>query len=244
LDAAPGAGWAFTGWSGDTSGSADPLDLVITRDRSLVANFTDVAPPTVQVTSPRGGEAWDEGTPHAITWDAADNAAVQSVTIEWSASGTAGPWLPIAAGLANSGSYVWNVPADATDSALVRVTASDAALNVASDASDSLFRVVNPNVGVPGPGLAGLALARPVPNPGRGATYLQFSLPDEADARLEIVDPLGRRVWQAREHLPAGVHTWRWEGVASDGTRVGTGLYFVRLVTPWGTRVERMTWLR
>ena len=39
LTATPDVGWHFTGWTGDTTAAANPLGLVITRNRSLTANF-------------------------------------------------------------------------------------------------------------------------------------------------------------------------------------------------------------
>src|SRR5207244_2384756 len=39
LTATPSTGWGFTGWSGDTTATTNPLSLVMTRDRSLTATF-------------------------------------------------------------------------------------------------------------------------------------------------------------------------------------------------------------
>ncbi|MBI5709610.1 MAG: T9SS type A sorting domain-containing protein [Candidatus Eisenbacteria bacterium] len=76
------------------------------------------------------------------------------------------------------------------------------------------------------PARAALALAGPRPNPaGEGLTVV-FSLPDDAPARLELFDLLGRRV-AGREvgALGAGSHTVRL--AAADD--LGPGVYLVRL---------------
>jgi beta-glucanase (GH16 family) len=39
VTAMPDAGFEFTGWSGDTSGTANPVDLTMTRNKSLLARF-------------------------------------------------------------------------------------------------------------------------------------------------------------------------------------------------------------
>src|SRR5262249_282813 len=39
LTAAPAAGWNFDFWSGDTSGSTNPLTFIITSNKSITANF-------------------------------------------------------------------------------------------------------------------------------------------------------------------------------------------------------------
>jgi len=244
LTAAPDSNWAFSDWSGDTTASANPLELVVTRARTLTATFVDAAAPVVHVTSPVGGEVWNEGSAQTITWTAGDNVGVDSVNVDCSFSGVAGPWQPVAHGLTNSGSLPWTVPGQPTDSALMRVTAYDHALNAGSARSDSLFRIAGPTAGVGAGGPVMLALARPQPNPGQGTTLLRFSLPRAGRARLEILDLSGRRLWRAESELGAGPHECRWDGRGEQGGSVGAGLYFVRLVTPWGNRTERLVWLR
>ncbi len=101
-----------------------------------------------------------------------------------------------------------------------------------------------PTAGVGDAGAPALALARPAPNPARGSAAFTFSLPAPGEARLEIVDVTGRRIWARREVLAAGAHTWRWDGRDDAGRARGAGLYLVRLVTPWGTRRTRLVWVR
>ena len=216
----------------------------VTAGHTLTAAFADATVPTVLVTSPVGGEAWDLGTLRTITWTASDVAGVDSVDVDYSVSGATGPWLPVAHGLANSGSCPWTVPEQASDSALVRVTAYDPARNAGSAESDSLFRLVDPTAGVWGGSPTVLALARPLPNPSRSTTLLRFSLPAAGHARLEVVDVSGRRLGSFEGEFPAGAQAWRWDGRGPDGADPGAGLYFVRLATPWGTRTERLVRLR
>jgi len=229
----------------DTDDNASDFQVRAPSDpQNLSSGPVDVVPPVVQVTSPDGGEAWEEGSAQTIMWSASDNVGVDSVNVDCSFTGVGGPWQAVAHGLANSGSLPWTVPSQSTDSALVRVTAYDHALNAGSAMSDSLFHIVIRIAAVGNGGPAGLALARPQPNPGMGTTLLRFSLPQAGPARLEILDLSGRRLWQAEAELEAGPHEWRWDGRGGQGGRVGAGLYFVRLVTPWGTRTERLVWLR
>jgi beta-lactamase superfamily II metal-dependent hydrolase len=244
LTASPAAGWAFTGWSGGASGSANPISVPIAGNASVTATSVDVQAPAVTLTAPVGGELWMEGTLQTIGWTATDNAAVDSVNVDWSLLGPGGPWTPIAHAIANSGSYGWLVPSQTSDAALIRVTAFDHALNAGSATSDSVFFVVSSVTGVEGNGPAVLALAHPQPNPSFGPTLLKFSLPQTAGVRLEILDIGGRSVWREEGVFPAGSTTRRWDGATSSGGRMGAGLYFVRLVTPWGARTERLVWLR
>jgi beta-lactamase superfamily II metal-dependent hydrolase len=244
LAPAAAAGWAFAGWSGDTSATADTLTLVIRSGRAVTATFVDVAAPVVSLSSPVGGEIWETASVQSVTWSASDNVAVDSVTVEYSVSSPGGPWLLVAQGLANSGTLDWTLPSTAADSAWVRVLAYDAAGNVGSDVSASALTIVLSSAGVGDGGPATLALARPMPNPSRGEAVLRFSLPQAGHARLEIVDLSGRSLWHEEGDLEAGAHSLRWGGGTLRGEPSGAGLYFVRLTTPWGVRTERLVRLR
>ncbi len=238
----PGNSNIFDGW-------AEIADSVLVMNATHWATRRDPPPedltaPSITLTSPIGGETWNMGSAHDITWDASDNVAVDSVNVDWSSHGATGPWQPIAHGLVNDGTHMWTLPASPTDSALVRVTAFDPSGNSTTRTSPALFRIVDPNLGVGDTRLAVLALAPPRPNPAQAATLLGFSLPEAGEARLEIMDVSGRRVWARRETLAAGAQVWRWAGLDATGSTAGPGLYLVRLTTPWGARTTRLAWVK
>jgi hypothetical protein len=216
----------------------------VAANHTIAASYLDVAAPQVAVTSPAGGEMWAPGSSHDVTWAATDNLGVDSVSVEVSLAGFAGPWLAVANGLPNSGHYTWTVPVTNCDSARVRIVAYDHALNTGAGTSPGTFTIESGIVGVGDEVAAPLGLEHPTPNPSRDAAGLRFSLPHEGVARLEILDLAGRRVWGAEAVLPAGTHTSTWDGRTGDGGRLGAGLYFVRLTTPWGIRTQRMVRLR
>ena len=217
---------------------------VVAAHHTIAATFVDAAPPAVHVTSPVGNEAWIQGSSRTITWTAVDNVAVSRVDVDFSLTGPAGPWLAVGHDVANSGSLPWTLPMQCSDSALVRVTAWDPLGNAGNDTSDSLFHVYDPNATVPDGGPVQLFLARPLPDPSAGSTLLRFGLPAAGRVHLEVLDLAGRRVWHSEGELPAGAHAWRWSGETDRGGNAGTGLYFIRLITPWGTRTERLVRLR
>jgi hypothetical protein len=98
---------------------------------------------SVAVTSPNGGEVWDAGTMHTITWTFA--GVVDSVRIDYSKdNGTS--WTLIANSVAASpGSYNWLVPNHPSDTSFVRVTwVRDTTV---SDQSDLAFSIGNPSAG-------------------------------------------------------------------------------------------------
>src|SRR5258705_132543 len=74
LTANPGTGYSFTGWSGDTTTTTNPLSLVITHNRSLTATFTiNTYLPTVttagigSLTQNPNQATFDYGTPLTLT---------------------------------------------------------------------------------------------------------------------------------------------------------------------------------
>src|SRR5262249_29645682 len=128
-------------------GDTNPVDLVLSHDMSVTANFRDAIPPTVSVLFPNGGQVLIVGTPCLLRWDAADQEAVTFVDLDASRDGGA-TWDPIAAGVQNTGSYVWTPPSRAGDSgsqpvfqSLFRVTAHDGGGNTTTDQSDDFFAV-------------------------------------------------------------------------------------------------------
>lgn len=98
--------------------------------------------PSVTLTAPNGGEFWRVGSSHAVTWNASDAAGIDAAGIDLEYSTTNGAtWLPIASGLANSGSYDWIVPSAVSATVVVRVTPRDANGNSAQDVSDAPFTI-------------------------------------------------------------------------------------------------------
>lgn len=92
-----------------------------------------------------------------------------------------------------------------------------------------------------GPRAGGLvfALDQNHPNPVRGRTSFQFSLPAAAPARLSLYDVSGRLVRRLADGPhPAGPRTVEWDGRGEDGSRVPAGVYFCELAS--GTqRIQR-----
>jgi uncharacterized repeat protein (TIGR01451 family) len=100
-------------------------------------------------------------------------------------------------------------------------------------------------VAVDPPGARGapgaLALSPPYPNPARAGVRLGFVLPEAGHATLALYDIGGRRVRTlADASLDAGSHTVSWDGTSDAGSRLGAGLYFVKLVTRQGERIAKL----
>jgi hypothetical protein len=69
-----------------------------------------------------------------------------------------------------------------------------------------------------------------VPNPMTDATQLRFELARRGPARLAVFDLRGRHVCTVVDGvLDAGPHAVTWNGRAESGSRLGSGIYWVRL---------------
>ena len=101
-----------------------------------------VDPPNVTVTSPNGGESLMGGASWLITWIATGNLKANPITIEYSTTGPAGPWIPLASNEPNDGVYNWDpVPSLDVNNCYVRIEAEDMLGFFGEDISDGAFEI-------------------------------------------------------------------------------------------------------
>ncbi|MBT3756518.1 MAG: S8 family serine peptidase, partial [Candidatus Cloacimonetes bacterium] len=117
--------------------------------------------PTVTVTSPNGGESWDLGTSHNITWTSQD---ITNIAIDLYNSGTY-VYTIIGSYAASSGSMTWPIPTGLSASSSYSIRISDASDATTYDDSDAYFTLSNPGS----------------PNPVIGVTPLSFTATVEMD---------------------------------------------------------------
>jgi hypothetical protein len=127
---------------------------------------------------------------------------------------------------------------------VIRVTARDVAGNATADSMVVTTTNGNP-AWAPADQPAGLTLHACSPNPARERTAIAFTLPAEARIRVSIYDASGRLVRRLADGpAGAGRHALAWNCLDSGGARVGAGIYFVRMETPWETRTTKLTVVR
>jgi hypothetical protein len=89
------------------------------------------------------------------------------------------------------------------------------------------------------------ALLAARPNPTRGATGLQFELPQPTVAKLAIYDASGRRVRVLVDGpRAAGPHAVTWDGADDRGRPLTGGVYVARLSWPGGSTTSRLILVR
>lgn len=102
--------------------------------------------PTIEVTSPNGGENWRVGNVYDITWTSLNFSG--NVKVEYSTN-SGSSWTTVISTTADDGVHPWTVPNTPTTQGRVRV--SDAADGTPSDISDADFTISTaPVITVPG----------------------------------------------------------------------------------------------
>jgi len=90
----------------------------------------------VTISSPNGGETWEMGTTHNITWS--DNIS-SNVKIELYKSGSY--YRTITSSTSSDGTYSWNIPTNLTESSNYKVKIISTTNNSVSDYSDNSFTI-------------------------------------------------------------------------------------------------------
>ncbi len=99
-------------------------------------------------------------------------------------------------------------------------------------------------------GVTGEAVETPLrlgchPNPFNPKTVIDFYMPERGAAELAVYNVSGRLVTLLeRGTMDAGEHRAEWDGGCADGSPAATGVYFVRLRTPGGSRAIKAVLLK
>jgi hypothetical protein len=89
------------------------------------------------------------------------------------------------------------------------------------------------------------ALMQNYPNPFNPSTEIAYSLPSPGDVQLKVYNVLGQEVVTLiDEQMPAGEHVVTWDGRASDGTSVSSGVYFYRISANQFSETKKMMMLK
>lgn len=96
-------------------------------------------------------------------------------------------------------------------------------------------------VGIP----SEFALDQNYPNPFNPTTAIRFSLPENANVKLQIFDMTGRLVkTMVAGQVEAGVHTMTWNATDNAGAPVASGVYLYRIQAGNFVKVNKMTLLK
>jgi hypothetical protein len=173
-----------------------------------------VIPTAVGVTSPNGGESYEQGSVQTITWTATNFTG--NVKIELTGSNPS----VIEASVANTGSYTWNIPVSQTIASDYKVKISDAVDGDPMDESDAVFSII----------------AKPFELPKLVITEIMYNSPESTDEEwfelynngTATVDMSGFYMLDSDiAHVP---NPW----VFPSGSIIGPGEYFTAQLSSGG----------
>lgn len=134
LTANPATNWSFDSWSGDLTGSQNPITITMNANKNVTALFTSDLPGSLTVLSPNGGETWKRRSTQAIQWTSTGD--ITSVAIYYYYNGS---WNTITSSTANDGSYSWQLPNLRNVQSLIKIVSGDGTVE---DQSDAYFTVI------------------------------------------------------------------------------------------------------
>lgn|GEM_PF-2261750 len=224
-----------------------PNDRTTVMDRVVtwLLEPQDYEPPYVALNAPNGGEQWDAGSEHDITWVASDNESVDSVSLYCSFDGGATFPDTIATGEENDSTYTWTLPDTPSDSCVVRIVAHDSSRNPGEDVSDALFSIKSTTSAGEVPEVVWFGLFQNYPNPFNPLTRIEFSVGRTSSVTLRVYDVSGKLVKTLIQRVvEPGRHTAFWSGKDERGRAVASGVYTYRLEADGNTATRKMVLLR
>ena len=164
-----------------------------------------------------------------LRWQLANPGSFTAISVE-RATSDAGPWDVLAAPVADADGFTL-VDQDVVDgqSYLYRLQGVGARGTVTT---------LGQITGTAGQPITEFALTRIAPNPSRGQTSVEFTVPRTANIKVAVLDVQGREIATLAngQHAP-GRYQLAWSGDA-HGRRAASGLYFVRMQAP-GVQMTR-----
>ncbi len=190
----------------------------------------------ITVLAPNGGEVWNGGTEHTISWTR--GPGVMTVDVQLSTNGGT-DWRTLATGLTGT-SFSWTATGPTTTQARVRVVNSHAAQF--ADQSNADFALNDESTLDVTDEAPRLALLGAWPNPARSELTVSLALPtNDRPGSLELLDLAGRRVAvRDLSGLPAGRH----QVPLLEGRPVHPGVYLVRLLRAGEMRSMKVAVIR
>ena len=132
--------------SSQTAGTDYKIKITSTSDTTIYDysdndfSITSAETPTITVTSPNGGESWQQGTTHTITWGSSGEVG-SYVSIKLYKGG--GYDSAITSSTYNDGGYSWGIPSDQTAGTDYKIKITSTSDSNIYDYSDSYFSITS-----------------------------------------------------------------------------------------------------
>ena len=171
---------------------------------------------------PHGSECFVAGSVQFVKWlsSVPSTGPNATTTIEFSSTGSAGPWTNVVTSAPNSGVYQWVTPAVSSPNCCLRLTVSQ---------GSSSQSVITAPFGVGSCTATGVNETTEImndlqifPNPTSTVATIEFNLATSSVVEINIVDMLGRNILNvAKENMSAGNHK-----VSVPAAQLNSGIYF------------------
>ncbi|MDP2037570.1 MAG: T9SS type A sorting domain-containing protein, partial [Ignavibacteria bacterium] len=229
LTASASPGYAFSSWSGDISGTENPIAVTVEKNFSVIANYKKVNRPPVFT--------------KAFTDTTIDVHNVQVLfKYKFAAADPDGDVVnfrldsgPTGATMSSNGLFSW-VPltTQAGQGFIVMVTISDGDLSETKVASIKTNPVI---VNIDGNTVPSVfSLSQNYPNPFNPTTKIQFSIPRESYVSLIVYNAIGQEISKlVSQYLPAAKYS-----ITFDASKYQNGIYFYKLVTDGFSETKKM----
>lgn len=187
---------------------------------------------------PRGGERLKNHSIQFIEWRSKVPGNIASkVKLEFSSTGSGGPWSVIADSIPNNGRYQWLVPDGVSSSnCFIRYTLFNA--NGVATVTNTVPFMVGVILGVEKntSTVNAYNLYQNYPNPFNPVTDIEFDIPKFSYVKLIVYDITGREV----ETLLSEMLTPGNYKVKFDGSTLSGGVYFYQLITDSYSQTKKM----
>jgi len=180
---------------------------------------------------PRGKEVFKQNSVQFIVWNSEVPAGVQSsVTLEYSATGSSGPWITIAENIKNNGKYQWNVPEITTSANCYLKLTVWTFLDFTTHITQEPFTILGGSAAVDVPEIENSEFVpQNFPNPFSEKTNIYFTLKHNQNTALEIYNIQGELVKKIERQFNQEENIYTWKGKDDQGLPVKNGIYFYKL---------------
>ncbi len=213
-----------------------------------IHGIEDLAPPSVTVVAPNGGNYVEVGQEMSIIWNLTDEYP-QGVQCNVYLDGPTFYQIAVGLFVGTNGAITWEIPSfiEPGNSYRVRVVATDTNGQQGMDSSNGTFTIAESGGGHGGgpppceypcgalprkPPVYLTDLLPANPNPFNQSTRIRFSLENSDEVALRVYDVNGRVVRTVVNGFrERGAHDMMWDGRDDAGRELASGVYFVGLQT-------------
>lgn len=188
--------------------------------------------------NPKGFECFKPGSVQFVNWQSSVPSGPNAmVTIDFSSSGSSGPWTTVAANIPNNGSYQWTVPNVNSPNCFLRFTITQGTNSKSVIISNAFGIGTCTTSPTSTQGIIGHDFNIEIfPNPITSNGHMAFNLQYPAYVKVELIDALGNNgILIMNEKVNAGFHAR-----TLTIKNLESGIYFCKVTIDGKTVVRKI----